>query len=230
MWYEIGKHQVGLTEGFEHSCLLSLGRFCPINNISELCKHLSLKQQIQSYFVTRVLQRKPITHTYVIVLRKLESTMTDWPQRGWRLQTQSLLPPCCQRTPPPPSSARRPAPSSQACTLPPLLSNTRETLYETLIGTNVKISPISSLILFVCVNYFFSPATCAPGLTHWPKSTGSVHLVTVTMASAPLTASSTETYGVTGPLTVRQNLSAPCFVWLHTRTCEEGNNKNSFPQ
>lgn len=79
-----------------------------------------------------------------------------------------------------------------------------------------------SLLNCCVLNYFFLPATWAPGLTHWPKSTGSVLLVTVTMASAPLTASSAETHTVTGPLTDWLNLSAPCLVPLHTRTCGEG--------
>lgn len=31
------------TKGFEHSCLLSVGGFGPVNDISELAEHLSLK-------------------------------------------------------------------------------------------------------------------------------------------------------------------------------------------
>ncbi|TNN51312.1 hypothetical protein EYF80_038476 [Liparis tanakae] len=42
------------------------------------------------------------------------------------------------------------------------------------------------------------------------------------MASAPLAASSAETHAVTGPLAERQNLSTPCLVRLHTRTCDGG--------
>lgn len=37
---------MGLTKGFEHSRLLSVSRFCPINNISKLCEHLGLKNEI----------------------------------------------------------------------------------------------------------------------------------------------------------------------------------------
>lgn len=73
--------------------------------------------------------------------------------------------------------------------------------------------------LFLPAPRRLSPATCAPAFTHRPKSTGSVLPVTVTMASAPLTASSTETHALTGPPTERQNLSAPWLVRLHTRTC-----------
>lgn len=38
-------HAAGLTKGFEHSRLPSVSRFCPINNISKLCKHLRLQNQ-----------------------------------------------------------------------------------------------------------------------------------------------------------------------------------------
>lgn len=51
-WYGFrGLHQVGLTKRFEHCRLLSVSRFCPVNNISKFCKHLCLKtRDPQSYF------------------------------------------------------------------------------------------------------------------------------------------------------------------------------------
>lgn len=67
------------------------------------------------------------------------------------------------------------------------------------------------------------PDTWAPGFTHAPNSTGSVLLVTVTMTSAPLTASSAELKAFTGPGTEWQNTSTRCLVRLHTRTCSDGN-------
>lgn len=128
-WYGLGLHQVVLTKGFEHSRLLSVSRFCPINNISKLCEHLGLKNKrspiIIAYYIYMYIQGARNTH--LILSRHLGSTMTDWPQRGWRHRTRPLLPLCCQHTPPPPSSTWCPAPASLACKLPLLLSNRRET-------------------------------------------------------------------------------------------------------
>lgn len=156
---------------------------------------------------THVLKMKPRTH---ILSGLLESAVTDWPRRGWRRPTPPSLPPCCQHTPPPPSSKRHPAPASLACRLLQLLASRGEP--ECWSWWKTHILPVDG---------FLSPATWAPGLTHRPKSTGSVHLVTVTMTSAALTASSTDTHAVTGPLTEWRNLSAPSLVRLHTRTCDE---------
>lgn len=140
----------------------------------------------------------------------------DWPLRGWHRRTPPSLPLCCLRTAPPPSSAHHPVPASPACKLLLLLSRT----VNPLINHPTHINKSSEKYLLKSCTL---PETWAPGFTHAPNSTGSVLLVTVTMTSAPLTASSAELKAFTGPGTCRQNVSALCLVWLHTRTCSDDN-------
>lgn len=65
-WYGLGLHQVVLTKGFEHSRLLSVSRFCPINNISKLCEHLGLKNKrspiIIAYYIYMYIRQKHTSH------------------------------------------------------------------------------------------------------------------------------------------------------------------------
>lgn len=151
----------------------------------------------------------------------LSQTPADWPLRGWHHQTLPSLPLYCRRTPPPPSSARHPAHASLACKLLLLLSRRGIPLVNhPTCKTNLN-SPQKKRLL----KSYTLPDMWAPGFTHAPNSTGSVLLVTVTMTSAPLTASSAELKAFIGPGRCWQNMSARCLVWLHTRTCS-GKNKN----
>lgn len=146
----------------------------------------------------------------------LSQTPADWPLRGWHHQTLPSLPLYCRRTPPPPSSARHPAHASLACKLLLLLSMRGNPLVNHPTHKQIWILPKKKKAFF---KSYTLPDMWAPGFTHAPKSTGSVLLVTVTMTSAPLTASSAELKALIGPGTCWQNMSARCLVQLHTRTC-----------
>lgn len=210
--------RAGLTKGLEHCCLLSVGRFCPVNNVSKLCEHLGLKTRSTVTF----------SHASVILARRVYRAQWQTDPREDDVTGLShcslpavnihhrLLHQHVVQLPPvwPASSHRCSAAAEKHGGKCSFYFGRRSLNSDLFAGRRPKNIPYNLL----CLNDFLSPATWAPGFTHWPKSTGSVHLVTVTMASAPLTASSTETNIFTGPLTEWQNLSAPCFEWLHTRT------------
>lgn len=63
------------------------------------------------------------------------------------------------------------------------------------------------------------PLTWAPGFTHSPNRIGVVAIVTVTITSAPTTASRAVPQTRTAPPTELASLSACCSVRLHSRTC-----------
>ena len=77
---------------------------------------------------------------------------------------------------------------------------------------------IHAVLLFIILLCFCLPATWAPCLIHFPNKMGWVARVTVTIASASFTASSTVRQTFTGPATDRLKASAFSLVLPHTRT------------
>lgn len=69
------------------------------------------------------------------------------------------------------------------------------------------------------------PLMWAPGFTQSPNKIGVVAIVTVTMTSAPLTASCTEEQTRTGPLTELANFTAFSLVRFHILTFKERKDK-----
>lgn len=71
-------HKAGLTKGFEHSCLLFVSRFCPINDISKLCKHLYLKTgHPQSYICHTFSAKRENNACHIIDVRQTDPREDD---------------------------------------------------------------------------------------------------------------------------------------------------------
>lgn len=124
-------------------------------------------------------------------------------QTGWCLLTQRELRLYCPHTPQLLSSTHHLILSSRDDTHPPLLEN------------NMRWNVLDQCCVVLWCNW---PAICAPDLIHSAHSMGSVAPVTVTITSAPLTASLTELQTTTASSTSSTNRSAFSLLLLHTRT------------